>query len=215
MAPKLKAAAGVVSEAVETMCGWAIVVLALYAVLFTNLSGSGTLWDSLRGVARDSMPGPRLRDDVVQEMRVVPVRPPDLAVKAQNHMLLVPEAPDKEISVRVVASEQPRRAPEQITDAPADAGAGKNWQAPHLTSQLRTFTVYGQGEQRAVASGGAAAAPAARARVPAAAVAAAPTPAVSGSAYKIGALTGDARPGISDHVSSEASAPSDGLHNFK
>jgi hypothetical protein len=54
MAPKVKAVLGVMSEAVETMCGWAFCVVAAYSLLFLNLTGKGCLWDSMRGVLHDT-----------------------------------------------------------------------------------------------------------------------------------------------------------------
>ena len=216
MAPKVKAALGVVSGALETMCGWAFCVVALYALLFMNLTGNGCLWDSLRGVVQDAAPE-RARDGVRVEMRVVPVRPPDMA-RAQNRMLAIPDS-DTALNVRVEAPDQGRQ-PGQITDAPADATAKKDWR-PHLNGRLRTFTVYGQGEQSSSAaipargSAGGAVVRSVAATAASASIASAPTPAAAGSAYRIGAMTGEARPGISDHVSSEDSGGADGLRNFR
>ncbi len=205
MAPKVKEALSWVSEAVETAAGWAFIAVALYAILFVNFTGNGTLWDSLRGVALNSVPAKT--PDVAVEVRTVPVRPPDLEAKAQNHMLMIPEVPDQEIQVPVVASVQPRAA-DQMTDAPADAHAGKTWMK-HLTGSLRTFTVYGQGETGSSASASVASVQASRPT----ARAAAPTPAADASAYKAG-IAAQARPGISDHVT-PVEAPSDGVRNFR
>ena len=205
---KVKAALGVMTDALETAVGWAFCTVALYALLFVNMTGNGTLWDSLRGVVMD-VPAPIQKNAAVQT-RVVPVRPVDAMGKAQNRMLMVPDVPDKEFSVPVLAQNQPVRAADQITDAPADARAGKDWRK-HLTGSLRTFTVYGQGDERSSASASAtSAAPAA----PAASVAAAaPTPATAASAYHAG-MTAAARPGISDHVA-PVGATGDGVRNFR
>ena len=158
MAPKVKAAFGVLSDAIETACGWAFGAVAIYALLFVNMTGNGTLWDSMRGVIMDQSVAPPKAAAV--QTRVVPVRPVDSMAVAQNRMLMVPSEPTSEFSVPVLAADQPRAA-DQITDAPADAKAGKSWKK-HLNGSLRTFTVYGEGEQRSSAStsvGAAAAAP--------------------------------------------------------
>jgi hypothetical protein len=212
MAPRVKIAMGVMSDVLETACGWAFIAVALYAMLFLNLTGNGTLWDSLRGVVADAGPAPILQRSRVVT-RVVPVRPlDDLEVKtrAQNRMLLIPNEPEKEFKVPVLAQPQSGRGADQFTDAPADAGAGTNWQK-HLTGSLRTFTVYGNGEQRGSASASAGAGPGAP-TVHAAAPAA--TAAADVSAYHAG-LAAAARPGVSDHVSHVDGGAGDGVRNFR
>lgn len=212
MAPKVKAAVGEaaswLSEALETAAGWALIVVAAYGLLFVDLTGNGRLWDALRGAIQENAQLPPPAKNMAVEMHVVPVRPPDEAVKAQNHMLLVPEEPEKEISVPVAAAVQPAR-PEALTDAPADARAsGKDWKK-HLTSRLRTFTVYGEGEEHssASASNGASAASRSVAASPV------PTPATADSAYKAGAAA-SARPGISSRVTPVSNGAADSVRNF-
>ena len=215
MAPKAKDAIGVMSDALETACGWALCAVALYALLFVNLTGNGTLWESLRGVVQDQIPAPALMNAAVQT-RVVPARPPDPdagAVKEQNRMLLIPNEPDKEFKVPVVAQAQPERAADQITDAPADARAGTDWHK-HLTGSLRTFTVYGNGDQQSSASASAGSGKAASGSAPARSAATAPTPATEVSAYRAG-ITAAARPGVTDHVSQVDAGTADGVQNFR
>lgn len=207
MAPKVKEAMGWASEAIETAAGWAIVAVALYGLLFVDMTGNGRLWDAMRGVAKDSFAAqPAPRGDVAVEVRRVPVRPPDLAVKAQNHMLLVPEVPDHEIDVPVVASNQSPAPADRMTDAPADAHAGKDWRV-HIKGQMRTFTVYGRGEERSSAS-------ASVTDAPAAAADSAPTPSVAASAYRAGAGA-IARPGIASRVTPVSDGAADGVRNFR
>jgi hypothetical protein len=215
MAPKIKEAMGVLSGAVETACGWAFIAVAFYALLFVNMTGNGTLYDAARSMVLDAagLPNPKKVD---VQRRVVPVRPINSITAEQNRMLMVPGEPDKEFVVTVAASQQPVRPAEQITDAPADATAGTNWQK-HLNGSLRTFTVYGNGDQTSSASASAGSAKgasgAARASAPATSVAAA-TPATSGSAFHAG-ITAEARPGVSDHVSAVNSGAGDGVNNFR
>lgn len=202
MAPKVKEAMSWASDAIETAAGWAIVFVALYGLLFVDMTGNGRLWDAIRGVAQDSLPA-KSPGNVAVQMRRVPARPPDSETKAQNRMLLVPEVSDTEIAVAVAAPQ-----PEQMTDAPADAYAGKDWRV-HLKGEMRKFSVYGKGEERSSAS---ASAPAGAAR--AAVAVSAPTPAAAVSAYRAGAAA-EARPGIGDHVTRVSNGASDGVRNFR
>lgn len=209
MAPKVKEAMGVVSDALETAAGWAIIALAVYGILFVDVTGNGRLWDAIRGVAKDTVAvAPAPKGGV--QMRVVPVRPPDMEVKTQNHMLLVPEAPEEELHVSVSAPAA--GAPDQLTDAPADDHAGKDWRVG-LQGNLRKFTVYGQGEEHSSASASAGSAPAAAARTTTASRAAA-TPVAAGSAYHLGS-TAEARPGISSRVTPVSNGATDGVRNFR
>jgi hypothetical protein len=208
MAPKVKEAIGVMSDALETAIGWAFCAVALYALLFVNMTGNGTLWESIRGVVMD-VPAAAPKNASVQT-RVVPDRPVDAMEKAQNRMLMVPDVADKEFSVPVLAQNQPSRAADQITDAPADSKAGKDWRK-HLSGSLRTFTVYGKGEQSSSAS--ASAASGARPAPSASAASVAPTPATAASAYRAG-IEAAARPGVSDHVAPVGNV-GDGVRNFR
>lgn len=210
MAPKVKAAVDVVTDAFSTALSWALCAVAVYALLFVNMTGNGTLWDSIRGVVLDEPV--RVPSDVSVQNRVVPVRPVDAMEKAQNRMLMVPEAPEKEFTVPVVAQNQPVRHADQITDAPADAKAGKDWRK-HLTGSLRTFTVYGEGDEHSSASASAMSAPASSGRSAATFASAAPTPATASSAYRAG-LGAAARPGVSDHIAPEGNV-GDGVRNFR
>ncbi len=211
MAPKVKEALNWATEAVETACGWAAAVVLVYAVLFMDFNGNGRLIDSIKGAAQEALgaaPAPR---PVAVQTRVVPVRPVDEEKVAQDRMLTLPEVANEEIRVPVAAADQPRPA-EQMTDAPADAGAKGDWRK-HLTTSLRSFTVYGRGEQTSSASASATSA------VKGAAVkasAAAPTQAVAASAFRQGlSAPAQARPGVSDHVVRVGDAPADGVRNFR
>lgn len=208
MAPKVKEAVGVLSDALETACGWAIAALAVYALLFVDLTGNGRLWDAVRGVARDTTANATREPSTASVVtRVVPVRPPDMETKAQNHMLMVPEVPEQEIKVPVVA--QIQRPDDALTDAPADSHAGKDWRV-HLKGELRSFTVYGQGEQSSSASASAAAGSSAKS----APAASAPTASVASSAYRVGSAA-EARPGIGERASRVTDGASDGVRNFR
>jgi hypothetical protein len=215
MAHKGKAALGAMSDALETACGWAFCAVALYSLLFLNLTGNGTLWDALRGVMGDALPAEMPMNAAVQT-RVVPMRPPgadDKAVKSQDRMLLIPSEPEHEFAVPVVVQQQPGRGADQFTDAPADASAGTDWRK-HLNGSLRTFTVYGNGDQQSVAPASAGSAKNSSGSAPARAAAPAPTPATAVSAYHAG-IAAAARPGVTDHVSQVDAGTADGVQNFR
>ena len=203
---------GVMSDAIETACGWAFVAIALYAMLFVNLTGNGTLWDSLRGVVSEAGPAPALANEGVRT-RVVPVRPMeeiDVKTRAQNRMLLIPNEPEHEFKVPVLV--QQSRGADQVTDAPADASAGKDWHM-HLNGALRKFTVYGNGDERSSASSPAGSAQAASSAHSTAA-SAAPAAAADVSAFHAGGSAA-ARPGVSDHISPVDAGTGDGVRNFR
>ncbi|MFI5347670.1 MAG: hypothetical protein ACHQ51_14945 [Elusimicrobiota bacterium] len=211
MTKKVKTAMEWISEAVGIAVTCAVVAAGIYGLLFVDLTGNGRLWDALRGVAQDAAASPRSTGREVVEIRRVPVRPPDLEAKAQNHMLLVPEVPDKEIEVAVLSQNQPAPQPvaDAMTDAPADKTAGKDWRV-HLQGEMRNFSVYGKGEQQ---SSAAMSAGASRSSAGASPVSA-PTPAAAVSAYRTG-IAAEARPGITDHVSNVSGGTSDGVRNFR
>jgi hypothetical protein len=215
MAPKVKEAMGVMSDALETACGWAFVAVALYALLFVNMTGNGTLWESMRGVFLDASIAPP--KDAAVQVRTVPVRPVDAMATAQNRMLMVPGEPEKEFKVPVLAANQPTRAAGQITDAPSDGKTGTDWHK-HLDGSLRKFTVYGAGEQHSSASAsaksGSSASGSSGASTSRAVAVQAATPSVAASAYHAG-ITAEARPGVTDHVSQVGESTGDGVRNFR
>lgn len=182
------------SDVIETACGWALLALTLYALLFLDLTGNGSAWNALRGVARDAAPVTRIS---VLAHEAEPDR---------DRMLIASEPGAATAS----APDQPRveRPAAAMTDAPAEQSAKGDWKA-HLSGSLRRFVVYGQGEQTTSASVSA----------PASAVpahTAAPTASVPGSAYQAGAVAAPAaRPGIGTRVSRVASGPADSVRNIK
>ncbi|MDE2144189.1 MAG: hypothetical protein KGL74_04630 [Elusimicrobia bacterium] len=206
MAPKVKAALSWISEATSIALTFAVAATVAYGLLFVDFTGNGRLWDALLGVAQNAVPA-ATSSNVTAQMRRVPVRPPDMEQEAQNHMLVMPEVPAQEIQV-AVAAPAPVAASDALTDAPADRTAGKDWRV-HLQGQLRTFSVYGQGEQSSSAVASVGSAPAASGGG-----ASAPTPAAAGSAYRTGIGAG-ARPGIGSHVANVSGGTEDGVRNFR
>lgn len=187
---KVKEVVRGISDALETVCGWALLALALYALVFMDLTGNGSAWNSLRGVAREAAP--------VARVAVLPQE----EGSGRDRMLVASgglEAPPARDSVRPAAA---------MTDAPAERAAKGDWKVP-LTGKLRSFAVYGHGEQTTSAS--VSVSPAASA---APAEPAAPTASVPGSAYRAG-VSAAARPGIGARVSRVASGPTDSVRNVQ
>jgi len=192
---KIKEAARWFSDAVETACGWALLALVLYALFFVDLTGQGSAWVALRGVAHEVVPVERVsllqREDSIGRDRML------IASGGQE------EAAPAAAQVRPAAA---------LTDAPAERAATGDWKA-HLTGKLRSFSVYGRGEQTSSASVSAAPAYSASRESASPAGAVAPTASVPGSAYRAG-VAAPARPGISTRVSRVASGPADSVRNF-
>jgi len=192
---KLKEAARWFSDAIETACGWALLALTLYALIFMDLTGNGSAWNSLRGVARDAAP--------VTRVSVVPHED----AGGRDRMLIASSGQEQSTPA---AAQRPAAA---MTDAPAERASKGDWKA-HLTGKLRSFVVYGQGEQTTSASVSASPSSSGVGASSSQSPAAAPTPAVPGSAYRAGA-SAVARPGIGARVSNVASGPADSVRNFK
>jgi hypothetical protein len=208
---KIDGTVGGLNSALETVCGWALCAGAAYALLFVNLTGDGALWGSMVGAVKSGMPGPEL--NVPTKIYRIPAKPSDEATREQNRMLMFSDN-DKALAVAVEDPSARRTA--AWTDAPADPSVGalpKDWKV-HLQGQMRTFTVYGQGDQAGAATAGSARA--AAVAVVAAVASAHPTPAAAGSAFRAAAADEDAtpRPGISDRAPAMHEEGSDGLRNF-
>jgi hypothetical protein len=207
MTSKAKETIGAISDALETACGWAIGVVLAYGILFVDLTGNGRLWDAIRGTLVNTYEPPIVRQgDYAVQMRLVPVRPEDMRVKAQNKLLQIPMGPDEEMKVPVVAP-TPSANADRVSDAPSDAGAAREWRT-HLTSQLRSVAVYGHGEQ----------APLGGFQAPGAPVAdgsnLSPTAKNQTPAYAAG-QTARARPGIGSRPSQVTPNGKDGVRNFR
>ncbi len=191
----------------ETMCGWALCAGAAYALLFVNLTGDGSLFNSALGVLQNA--APQARSNVATSRYVIPAKPVDLVDEAQNRMLMIPETAQKAIAVTVAAPQMGRI--ETMADAPADitAAAPKDWRV-HIRGELPNFAVYGAAEQTSSAVAGA------KTGGSAFAAAARPTPSAAGSAYRAAAADPEAtpRPGISDRATGVRAEGGDGLQNF-
>lgn len=192
--PKAKEAVSWLSDAVETACGWALLVVGFYALIFMDLTGNGSVWNAVRGVARDVAPA-----SLTSFL-------PNEGDSGRDRILITSE---KRAEPAPVGLSVPSRQAAAMTDAPAPLAAKRDWQ-PHLSGKLRRFVVYGEGEQTSSAS--ASVGPAPSSQTPA--QESAPTASVPGSAYRAG-TTAASRPGIGTRISRVSSGPADSVRNIR
>lgn len=153
MTAKVKSVLTVASEALETAAGYALVAVGLYSAIFVDITGSGSLWRNLRNMEAEG-------HDVPSATRVIKV--PTQAQEDKHYedrMLAVfdnrPAVGEVAAVVRAPDAVEQRSAAD-MTDSPADEqAAAKPWKKS-LKGELRSFTVYGQGEQTTSASASAA-----------------------------------------------------------
>lgn len=200
------------SEALETACGWALYVAIAYAVFFVDFTGRGHLWSNVSSMWREGRPAPAVtRHEGVRVIKLgpAPETRDDGVGKVSIDYKYITDAPAQDKAL-VAVNERPVAA---LTDVPADpeASTKKDWRRS-LQGELRTFKVYGNGEQTSSASsGGASYAPKAAA-VEQALVANAATPQ---SAYNAGTNSPTARPAISGRARALSQNGSDSVRNFK
>jgi hypothetical protein len=151
MTAKVKSVLTVASEAVETAAGYALVAVGLYAVLFVDMTGGGSLWKNLHHIHEVSQEGL----ESPNATRVVKVATlPTVEKVHEDRMMAVFDEPAPTGTVAAVyqapdaTGQRPSAA---LTDTPADPSSGKTWKRG-LKGELRTFTVYGNGQQTTSAS---------------------------------------------------------------
>ena len=135
----------VAGEAIETAAGYALIAVGIYAILFVDLTGSGSLWKTMRHIKTTSQEG--LESPNATRVIKVPTQP--IVAKAhEDRMLAVFDEAPPEGNVTALY-----RAPEAtglrpsaaFTDTPADPNSGKTWKRG-IQGELRNFTVYGKGD---------------------------------------------------------------------
>lgn len=160
MTAKVKSVLSIAGEALETAAGYALVAVGIYAVLFVDITGGGSLWSSLRHVQSAAQEG--VESPNATRIVKVPVRPVEEKVH-EDRMLAVFDEP---VSNEAIAAAYPaadsssRRPSAAFTDTPADPGTGKTWKKS-LKGDLRKFTVYGRGDETSSAASSSRSAPAA------------------------------------------------------
>ncbi|MCR4296856.1 MAG: hypothetical protein NUW21_15090 [Elusimicrobia bacterium] len=208
MTAKVKSALTVVSEALETAAGFALVAVGLYAVLFVDMTGGGSLWQTLRhyqATAHEGFESPNAT-------RVIKVPAQAVVEKVhEDRMLAVFDdaPPQTEVAAVYQAPEAAGRRPEAaFTDVPADPNSGKTWKRG-LKGELRNFTIYGKGDQTTSASMTVGSAPPRDDDSPAYSAASAP-----GSAARA-PTEAAARPGVGSRLSRGALAASETSRNVR
>lgn len=207
MTAKVKSVLSVAGEALETAAGYALVAVGIYAAVFVDMTGGGSLWKTMRHVQASA------QEDLVSPnaTRVVKVavRPAEEKIH-EDRMLAVfdePQSNEEVAAVYPAADESARRPSAAFTDTPADPKSGKTWKKS-LQGQLRNFTVYGQGEQSSSASSGGGA------RAEQASDYSRPVVAAEGSAARAETAAA-ARPGMSSRMSRGALSASDSSRNIR
>lgn len=208
MTAKVKSALTVVSEAIETAAGYALVAVGLYAAVFVDMTGGGSLWKTLRHYQATSTEGL----ESPNAARVVKVPTQAVAEKVHEDRILAvfdDAPPPVEVAAVFQAPEAAGQRPEAaFTDVPSDPGSGKTWKRG-LKGELRNFTVYGKGDQTTTAVMNVAA-PVHRADdTPAYSAASAP-----GSAARA-TTDAAARPGVGARMSRGALAASETTRNVR
>ena len=207
MTAKARSLLTVVSEAVETAAGYTLVVVGIYSAIFVDVTGSGSLWKSMnhfQSTAQESLQSPNATTVIK-----VPSQPLHEKVHEERMLAVFDEAPPSGTVAAVyqdpaTAGLRPSAA---FTDTPADPSSGKTWKRS-LKGVLRSFTVYGTGEQSSSASVSAGAV-----SVPASA----PVPkvdAAAGSAARVETVAA-ARPGVGSRMSHGALAASETSRNVR
>ncbi len=149
MTAKAKSVLGVLSEAVETAAGYALVAVGLYAVIFVDMTGGGSLWNNMRHIKEDQA----LESPNATRIIKVPVQATE-EKQHEDRILAVFDEPNKSGEVAALyptPESTPTRPSAAMTDTPAEPTAGKTWKRS-LKGEMRTFTVYGKGEQTSAAS---------------------------------------------------------------
>lgn len=149
MTAKVKSVLTVASEALETAAGYALVAVGLYSAIFVDITGSGSLWRNLRNMEAEGRETPTAT-------RVIKV---PTQVQEEKHyedrMLAVfdnkPAAGEVAAVVRAPDAVDQRSAAD-MTDSPADEQASAKPWKKGIKGEMRSFTVYGQGEQTTSAS---------------------------------------------------------------
>jgi len=207
MTAKAKSVLSVAGEALETAAGYALIAVALYAVVFVDITGGGSLWKTMGYVHEGAQEG----IESPNATRVIKVATQVGETKAHEDRILAvfDQGPSEQVAQVVYQAPDAtdHRPSAALTDTPADPEAGKDWKVG-LKGELRSFTVYGAGQETTSASGSTAAAtkPAGSARP-------------SAASAPVAARTSDAavaaRPGLGSRMSSGSMASSDATRNVR
>jgi hypothetical protein len=150
MTAKVKSVLTVVSEALETAAGYALVAVGIYTALFVDLTGGGSLWKNIRHLQETSQEG--LESPNATRVIKVPTQAVVEKVHEDRILAVFDSAPATEVAAVYEAPESAASRPSAaFTDTPADPQSGKTWKKG-IKGELRNFTVYGKGDQTTTAA---------------------------------------------------------------
>lgn len=146
MTAKVKPFLTVISEALETAAGYALIAVGIYAALFVDLTGGGSLWSTMRHLQETSQEG--LESPNATRVIKVPTQVAVEKVHEDRILAVFDQAPPAtEVAAVYEAPESAGTRPAAaLTDTPADPNSGKTWKRG-IKGELRSFTVYGRGDQ--------------------------------------------------------------------
>ncbi|MBI4061144.1 MAG: hypothetical protein HY403_06915 [Elusimicrobia bacterium] len=201
MTVKVKSVLSAVSDALEAAAGYALVAVGLYAALFIDITGGGSLWkmaSHIRDTSREGVESPN-----ATRIIKVPVRPDVEKLPEDRFLAVFDDSTPGTVSA-------PYQAPEALAprpSAPADPKPDETWKRG-LKGELRRVSVYGDGEETSSASLSAGAA------VRAEPVAEPAVVAAEGSAARAETAAA-ARPGTGSRLSRGALSASDTSRNVR
>lgn len=208
MTAKAKSVLSIAGEALETAAGYALIAVALYAALFIDITGGGSLWKTMGYLQEGSKEG--LESPNATRVIKVATQASEEKVHEDRILAVFDTGPKDELSAAVYRAPDATdlRPSAALTDTPADPQAGKSWKRG-LKGELRTFTVYGAGQETTTASQpGASAAPRPSGSTHASA-------ASSPSAARVSEAAATARPGLGSRMSNSSMASSDATRNIR
>ncbi len=134
MTAKVKSVLTVASEALETAAGYALVAVGLYAAIFVDMTGGGSLWKtmhSLHETAQEGIESPNAT-------RIIKVPTQVVAEKVhEDRMLAVfdePEPTGTVAAVYPVPDSLGQRPSAAMTDSPASASMSAGGGAAHVSA---------------------------------------------------------------------------------
>lgn len=205
MTAKVKSVLSIAADALETAAGYALVAVGIYAAIFVDMTGGGSLWKTMRHVQATSQEG----IESPNATRVIKVATQAVEQKPHEDRLLAvfDDAPPSG-TVAAVYPAAGLRPSAAFTDTPADPKSGKTWKRG-IRGGLRNFTVYGKGEQTTSA--------AMTAGAPAAQAPSEATPTLAGSEGSAAhaETAAVARPGMGSRMSRGTLSASDTSRNVR
>jgi hypothetical protein len=205
MTAKEKSVLSFAGEAIETAAGYALIAVALYAALFVDFTGGGSLWKTMGYLHEGAQEG--LESPNATRVIKVATQAPEEKSHEDRILAVFDTGPKEQVAAAVYQAPDAtnQRPSAALTDTPADPKAGKSWKRG-LTGELRNFTVYGAGQQTTSASQPQTSAVGQTGSV---SVKAASAPQRSADAAVV------ARPGLGARMSSGAMASSDVSRNIR